>query len=156
MKILGVDPGETTGWCVYDGLAGRVTASGMFEKFYLPHVNATPDFWKQEQVAIERPVAHGPTRPQVVECARIEGRIVQSLELRYGSARVYEITRREVKSCLTAATNKDVVVTDDATAWAALKLLHGEGCDKKGGALYGVKSHGRAALAVAYALYLMK
>jgi predicted secreted protein len=67
---------------------------------------------------------------------------------------VLELTRREVKLALSEATQRDVVVTDDATAWAALKLLHGDLCDKKGGALHGVKAHERAALAVAVAFAL--
>jgi len=65
------------------------------------------------------------------------------------------VTRRTVKRTLTEATQCDVTVKNDATAWAAILLLHGgESASKKGGALYGVRSHSRAALAVAMAWHM--
>ena len=153
MKLLGVDPGATTGWCLYDEVARRVVAAGQFPSH---EVNLPVEAFGADIVVIERPVAHGPTRPAVVECAYTAGRLFEAM-LRDWEDGVHELTRREVKLALTAATQRDVVVTDDATAWAALKLLHGgEGCDKKGMALHGVKAHERAALAVVVAWKLIQ
>jgi hypothetical protein len=144
MNILGIDPGVTTGWCIYNTVSRAVISHGQFEtwlseRLRLPHHHVA---------VIERPQGYGVTRPQMVDCGYITGRLVE----RFPGA--HELTRREVKRILTEATQRDVVVTDDATAWAALKLLHGEGCDKKGGALHGVRAHERAALAVAVAFAL--
>jgi hypothetical protein len=91
----------------------------------------------------------------MVDCGYTTGRIVGEL-VHWGRGPVHELTRREVKRILTAATQRDVVVTDDASAWAALRLLHGDGCDKKGGALHGVRAHARAALAVCVAFHLQE
>lgn len=158
MKILAVDPGATTGWCVYDTEARRVLAAGQFRgdevTDELQRARSSSD-----RVVLERPVAHGPTRPQVVDCAWIAGRLAERLCAE-------PLTRREVKLALTAATQRDVVVKDDATAWAALVLLHGEGSDAKpvtrkgvevspGGALGRVTSHERAAVALAVAWALL-
>lgn len=141
--ILGIDPGTTTGWCLYDTATRRALRSGQFSESL-----RSPDFTMAEHeatcIVIEKPVAHGPTRPQVVECAWIAGRLA-------AHTMAQALTRREIKQALTEATQRDVVVTTDATAWAALKLLHGYGCDRKGGALWGVKAHERAALAVCVA-----
>jgi hypothetical protein len=141
--LLGIDPGKATGWCLYDSNARRVLRAGLF-----PEHLRTPEFTQAETVAnliiIERPVAHGPTRPQVVECAWIAGRLRQATGAE-------ELTRLQIKQTLTLATHGEVVVRNDATAWAALQLLHGDGCDKKGGALHGIRAHERAALAVVVA-----
>jgi Holliday junction resolvasome RuvABC endonuclease subunit len=152
--VLGVDPGATTGWCVYDDYTRCVVESGTFQGDAIDSSDAWSWTWKVGSIVIERPVAHGPTRPQVVECARTEGILFATL--RREGLRVLELTRLQVKQALTIATHGEVQVRNDATAWAALKLLHGgDGCDKRGGALHGVKAHGRAALAVAVALLLM-
>jgi len=113
-------------------------------------------------IVIEKPVAHGATRPQVVECAWVAGWLEGALA-REGKA-VCNLTRREVCKTLTDACSLPTEdrVRNDATAWAALVLLHGEGSDKKArtrkgeivepaGAIGGVTSHERAALAVAVA-----
>lgn len=158
MKILAVDPGATTGWCVYDTEARRVLAAGQFRGDEVTE-ELQRECIKADRVVLERPVAHGPTRPQVVDCAWIAGRLAERLCAE-------PLTRREVKLALTAATQRDVVVVDDATAWAALVLLHGEGSDAKpvtrkgvevspGGALGRVTSHERAAVALAVAWALL-
>lgn len=143
--ILGIDPGETTGWTLYDEVNKRAVRSGEFERHFWD-VSVAVDW----PVVIERPVAHGPTRPQVVETAYIAGRLSQLFwtlcPLRY------ELTRLQVRQRLQLATHGVVQVKNDATVWAALKILHGgDDSAKRGGALYGVKAHGRAALAVAVA-----
>lgn len=147
MNIMALDPGATTGWCLYDSTRRRVIASGQFAG-----ADASVEFRKQSTYAavhvIERPMGYGPTYPQVVDAAWYGG------ELR-ALCNAIAMTRRDIKAILTDATQGDVRVKDDASAWAALKLLHGgEACAKKGGALHGVKAHERAALAVAVAFAL--
>lgn len=144
MNIMGIDPGATTGWCLFDSAARRVLASGLFDE-----ADASAEFREQSGRAsvfvIERPRGYGPTYPQVVDAAWVGG------ELK-ALCNAMPIDRRDVKKILSEATNGDVRVKDDASCWAALKLLHGgETCAKKGGALHGVKAHARAALAVAVA-----
>lgn len=159
MRILGIDPGMTTGWVLYDDLDRRVLHSGQFRG----HEHDVPDevMFMADIIVIERPVAHGATRPQVVDCAFIAGRLCGEL------GQIQEeclLTRREVCKILTDACSLPTEdrVRNDATAWAALKLLHGPDCDRRprrkagkvvdpGGCIGGVKSHERAALAVAVA-----
>lgn len=157
--ILGVDPGETTGWCVYDRDAKESCASGVFDSFMVPTNWMNGDAWGDRDdvdyelplAVLERPVAHGPTRPQVVECAYTAGRLFTILESDC-ALDIHELTRLEVRRRLQTATNGVIQVKNDATVWAALKLLHGgEGAAKKGGPLYRVTGHCRAALAVAVA-----
>lgn len=149
--ILGIDPGETTGWALYDRKMRRAVGSGEFERYTLS--NEVIDRYLEgvfEAVVIERPVAHGPTRPQVVECAYVTGRLFQTF-LKWHSA-ASQLTRLQVRQRLQLATHGVVQVKNDATVWAALKILHGgDDSAKRGGALHGVKAHGRAALAVAVA-----
>jgi hypothetical protein len=114
-------------------------------------------------VAIERPRGYGPTRPQVVDCAYVCGRLIGKLERHW---LVHERTRHEVCKVLSDAVHGVIHVRSDATAWAALRMLHGgDGADDKGkkpdkhgnggrvaGPLAGVTAHERAALAVGYAV----
>lgn len=158
-RILGIDPGMTTGWVLYDSSARRVLRSGQFYGYL--HDLPEAVLLDAEDYVIERPVAHGATRPQVVDCAFIAGHLCGQLgELE----EVGLITRREVCKILTDACSLPTEdrVRNDATAWAALKLLHGPGCDerpryragqlvKEGGSIGSVKSHERAALATAVA-----
>ncbi len=153
MLILGVDPGETTGWCVYDS-DKKAAAPGMVAE------TCDVDLWPElltvglpsgTTAVVERPVPQGFTRPQVVECAWIAGRLRERLELALAFT-TSDLTRLDVRRRLQAATNGVIQVKNDATVWAALKLLHGgESAAKKGGPLYGVTGHCRAALAVAVA-----
>lgn len=148
MIVLGLDPGETSGWCSFDTERRAVVDRGTFTRHDVPEqvlqLARTVD-----RVVLERPVAHGPTRPAVVECAYVAGRIVGML----GQSAV-ELTRLVVKQVLTAATLGEVQVRNDSTAWAALLLIHGgEQAGRKGGPLHGVRSHERAlAVAVAWGL----
>lgn len=142
--ILGIDPGARTGWALYDSAARRVLAAGMFEE-HLRSPEFTAAESRAEVIVIERPMGYGPTYPQVVDAAWIAGQLA-------AHCGAQPITRRDIKRILTAATQRDVVVKDDASAWAALKLVHGgDDAAKKGGCLHGVRSHERAALAVAVA-----
>lgn len=149
MLILGLDPGAATGWCLYDSEAKRVVDCGTFRGAEFSS-DMTTAVCRASRVVIEKPVAYGPTRPEVVECAWVAGILCH----RFGAL---VLTRREVKQVLTEATNRDVRVVDDASAWAALVLLHGEGSDVKptkkreGGCIGRVTSHERAALALVVA-----
>jgi len=157
VNILGIDPGATSGWCIYNDALRCVTAAGQFETFAVPRECLA----FRGLCVVERPEGYGVTRPQMVDCGYYTGRIVEILR-RDTEGNVVELTRREVKKILTAATQRDVVVTDDASCWAALKLLHTENADvpmpdKKGGALYELRGHGThgraaAALCVAFSL----
>ena len=162
-SILAIDPGMTTGWVFYDSIYHRVYDHGQFRE----HLHDIPReaLFHAEHVVIEKPVAHGATRPQVVDCAFIAGHLCGQLDTESGDVEL--MTRREVCKILTDACSlptKDRV-RNDATAWAALKMLHGPDCDKRprvkagkvvepGGCLGTVKSHERAALAVAVAYAL--
>ena len=150
MLVLGLDPGSTTGWCLYDTEAKRVVDCGSFREHAVTQ-ECQAAYQQAAHTVIERPKAYGPTRPQVVDCAWTAGRLCEGFS-------AIEFTRREVKEVLTTATRKDVSVRDDATAWAALVLLHGDGCDVKpskknglGGSIGRVTSHERAALALVVA-----
>ncbi len=162
MMVLGIDPGMTTGWVSYDARERQVVRAGQFRG----HEHDIPEaaLWDADAIVIERPVAHGATRPQVVECAFVAGHLCGQIgELDV----VHELTRREVCKILTDACSLPTEdrVRSDATAWAALKLLHGDGCDQRprvkggvvidpGGCIGMVRSHERAALAVAVAWHL--
>lgn len=165
MIVLGIDPGATTGWCTYDTDRRHVINRGTFrgvdhtDEDYLafaPH--------RIDVAVLERPVAHGPTRPEVVDCAWFAGQLAR--DAKQWADAVHILTRLEIRQTLTAATHGVVRVINDATAWAALKLLHGgDGCDDKArtrkgvaispaGPIGGVTSHERAALACAVAWVL--
>lgn len=164
MRILGIDPGATTGWCDYDVDARRVLECGTFDDHHdggmLARVVPTADV-----VVVESFIKpHGNIYPAAVVSAITEGRLVERIASLQGHDPVL-ITRHDAKLALTSATQRTVVVVDDKTVWAALVLLHGEGSDQKprrrkgviveaGGAIGGVTSHERAALAVAVAFAL--
>lgn len=146
MLVLGIDPGASTGWCVYDTQSGRAVWSSTTREAAIPD-----DLHDHERAAIERPRGYGPTRPQVVDCAWIAGVLSATVAHRTG-VQVVPIERKDVRRQLTEATLGVVSVRTDATAWAALCLTHGgDQAGKRGGKLHGVKSHERAALALAYA-----
>lgn len=151
MRVLGIDPGATSGWCIYD-TDGRVLGAGCFVDDIVPHDEPTVTLWQTaDRCVIERPRGYGPTRPQVVDCAWVAGRL--SLLVQDATGRmVNPMERKDVRKQLQLATLGTVRVTNDASAWAALLLIHGgDDAGKKGGALHGVKSHARAALAVSVA-----
>lgn len=164
MRILGIDPGATTGWVTYDADHKAVIRAGQFRGHELDIPEAA--MWDADTIVIERPEAYGATRPQVVECAFIAGHLcgeIRQMDL------VQQLTRRQVCKILTDACSLPTEdrVRNDATAWAALKLLHGPNSDRRprvrdgqvvepGGAIGMVRSHERAALAVAVAWSLQQ
>ena len=158
MIVLGIDPGATTGWATYDTEQRRAIAGGEFPE----HLTDFPDdIGRVDVVVLERPVGQGPTRPEMVACGITFGRLIAWAAGKW--RRTYDLPRYEVKSILTRATLGEVTVRNDATAWASLRLIHGDGSDKKAkrkkgveveppgaiGALVG--GHQKAALAVAVA-----
>lgn len=164
MRILGIDPGATTGWCVYDSDSRTVVECGTFEG--ADFLKIPGRHYDKVHAVLERPVAQGATRPQVVECAWIAGMLFRDCQSLVGSPKSYTITRLQVRQLLTQATYGTIRVVNDATAWAALVQMHGEGSDKKprrkkgvvvekGGPLGEVSSHARAALAAAVAWLLL-
>lgn len=165
--ILGLDPGETTGWCVYDSETRSAHSAGEFER-YESGVMLDVD-QPYDVIVQERPVVF-PARPrkggqfshgspsQVGDTCYYAGVLSErarrwSSITGYDPKRIYaELTRLDVKKALSIAVHKEVVAVDDATVRVILEMLHGgKTCWRKGGALAGVKSHMRAALAVAVA-----
>lgn len=157
MIVLGIDPGETTGWCVYDTEARRVVASGNVQQAQL-RWRELPYF---DVVVIERPEGQGATRPQVVDCAWWAGQMYgMAVALFYSP--IEALPRRAVVKALSTAVGTSL--KGDAQVWWALCELHGgTEAARKGkaatkrapevtaGPLAGCQSHARAALAVAYA-----
>lgn len=172
--ILGLDPGATSGWCVYDPASRRAIECGEVEgheyggtALDLVLHGAGPSALRH--VVIERPKGYGPTRPQMVDCGWIGGRLAERVSRRESlqPREVHELTRMEVCKILTAAMHGAFNVRNDATAWAALLELHGEQAGRKAqhkkgieiappGPLGIVTGHARAALAVAVAFAISR
>lgn len=166
--ILGLDPGATTGWCIYNPFTRRAIDCGEFEGHEYGGTALDLVLYgagsSALRVVIERPKGYGPTRPQMVDCGYVCGRLIERIARRDSirAGEVHELTRMDVCKILTAAMHGALNVRNDATAWAALLHLHGEQSGlrakrKKGveiapaGALGIVTGHARAALAVAVA-----
>lgn len=147
MKILGIDPGERSGWAIYDSSKRRVLASGEFDMASFDGVDVSG----VEHIVIEDIVPYGPSYPEVVTSAKVGARLSERLA---SFCEVTDLERRDVKRILTDATLGEVTVKNDATAWAALRMLFQDLRPRKGTALYGIKGHARAALAVAVAFAL--
>lgn len=159
MRILGVDPGATTGWCLYDAASRTVVDCGHFQGadagerlFCLP----------ADIAVVERLRPHGASYPQVVEAAYTCGRLVEWLFC-VEKMETHEMFRDDVRKALQDSVYGAIRVKDDKTVRAALVLLHGEGSDRKatkkngpGGVLGAVTGHCWAALAVAVAFSLRK
>lgn len=147
MRVLAIDPGATSGWCLYCSSERRVLAAGEFEVHRIP---ASVLAIVADRRVIEGFAAvHAGIYPQTVAAAWTGGRIVERWEAATGP--VAELTRHEVKCALHDAIHGEFPVKKDRDVWAALLLLHGgELAAKKGGPLHGVKAHARAALAVAF------
>lgn len=159
--IVAIDPGNTVGWIIFQPAVRKVLAIGMFpmgvEDAFQP-----PLEWLDSSVTdivIEKPIGQGFTRPTMVETGIISGRLYQSVR-KASPVQPTWMPRHEVKKILTTATYGEVHVRNDATAWAAIKMMFGDGCDRKGkkknptqepGIFAGVTSHVRAALALAVA-----
>lgn len=158
MLILGLDPGATTGWCLYDTEGRRVIDCGTFERWYCADMANAISRNKVEHVIIESVVpARGGIYPQTVEAALIQGHLEEFIECRLVNA-PHRMTRGDIRKTLSTAVHRDPVVVNDKTAWQALAILHGPGSDRRttkkggpGGSIGDVASHERAALAVTVA-----
>jgi hypothetical protein len=176
MNILGIDPGTNkTGWCVYDTLQNAAVAAGEVDNSISLGFHVWCDVLRQmcvgyfriEHVIIERPVGQGPTRPVMVDCGIVFGRIESACESAFPAMDCVSLTRLQVCKALSAPFHGTLHVKNDSTAWAALVALHGgkhaesRGKRKKGvlveqpGALGVCSGHAKAALAVAVAWHLM-
>lgn len=156
MIILGIDPGATTGWCMYDSDARRVLASGQVQEAMMRWQDVP---WC-DVVAVERPKGYGATRPQVVDCAWVGGQLYAESTAHCGASMA--LTRPEVVKALSLAIG--ATIRGDAAVWQALVELHGGAgvADRRakkatkttpaidGGPLAGCSGHARAALAVAW------
>ena len=120
--ILAIDPGETTGYVVYDPDAMRVEARGLFRGH--DQVMLMPARCVVTVVVLERLVPHGASYPQVVTSAYVGGRLTERTD---GQVPTHELERQRVRNVLQEATHGAIKVKDDKTVWAALKLLHGGG-----------------------------
>ena len=161
MIVLGIDPGGSTGWAVYDSELRRVTHCGEFPDHHhdIPASVGTIDV-----IVIERPKGRGPTFPQIVEEGITFGRLIAWAESKW--ERAYGMLRYEVKSALTTATLGEVTVKTKASVWEALVMIHGEGSGAKARTRKGVEvsppgalglvagAHQRDAVAVAVAWLL--
>jgi hypothetical protein len=156
MRILGIDPGGVSGWCLYCSTTRTVLRSGNFATHLAPAELLELDF---DRCCIERVVPFGASYPQVVDAAYTCGRLAEVFfRACEGQGHPVELTRQDVRRRLQEATHGAIRVKDDASVWAALKALHGEERrtprDGPLGALWGSGSHGRAACAVAVAYLL--
>ena len=152
--VLGIDPGSVTGWARYCTETKSVLSAGQFPEWLC---NWQGEFAQCDRIVIERPRVYHGSPPAVGETCVIAGILWHKL-LVLSLQTPQWMLRHDVKKTLTEATMGEIGVRNDATAWAALKLLHG-GEDsavkptkkRQGGPIGGVSSHERAALAVAYA-----
>jgi len=172
--ILAIDPGKTTGWASYYLEGRRPVGSGsqlchgiatdeLDARLVPDEVGPPPDL-----IVIERPKGYGPTRPEMVDCGIVAGELWAQARDEWGDAPRYWMDRIEVRKTLQQAVHSAIHVRNDATAWAALVHLHGEGSDARGrkatkkvpgvepGPLAGITSHSRAALAVAVAFAIKR
>lgn len=146
MIVLGIDPGATTGWVLYDTALRVAIASGDFRGDDVPADVPSVGIDRVVIESLHEP--RGNIYPAVVQAGITQGHIERQMR----GLPQQRITRAEVKAVLTEATLREPVVRDDKTAWQALVALHGgEQAAKKGGPLHGVKSHQRAALAAVVA-----
>lgn len=161
MMILGIDPGEKSGWCLYDAVARRVVASGQFIQAALPwHALADAGHPPPDVAVVERPRAFGATRPQVVDCAWHAGQLFAAAAMRCRTVAMY---RGDV--CKILGTAVGATIKGDSAVWQALCVLH-PGSDRRpvaakpagkrspevaaveAGPLFGTVGHARAALAL--------
>lgn len=179
MKILGIDPGNTIGLCVYDTEAKRAVWAGQY---------ATPQEAMNEvrsacrrhdpigAIGIERARIYGAGGRTVANTIEQVGWLLASLGASLPDGKdaicdcggdVFTLERRAVVSALGAAVGQSV--KGDAGVWQALCTLHPGAAQRpvaaklatrtkpavdavEAGPLFGVSSHARAALAVAWTL----
>lgn len=162
MIILGIDPGKAIGLCLYDIESKEVLAAEVCDA---KAVDAALHRLLPQAglVVVERPRIYGMGGREIADACEQCGWLIRRCggmpvaatlgglgdAIVYWGGRVFTFERRAVLKALSGAIGQSV--TKDAGVWQALVALHGEGSGKKGGALFSVKSHARAALAVAWA-----
>lgn len=139
--ILALDPGTTqTGWCIYD--RGRIIGSGVKPNTDMLEMvlQAQPP---EITLAVEMIASYGmAVGREVFETCVWIGRFLQAW---HEPAAVRLVYRKDVKMHLCGTTK-----AKDTNVWQALvDKLGAPGTKKEPGPTYGVKSHARAALAVA-------
>jgi|GEM_PF-6315075 len=154
--ILGIDPGKTSGWAIYDATRNLAVSSGEFTGDALPS-EAVPI--TVSVCVVEVPVGQGPTYPDVVRAGVVAGQLHERLR---SVMETHFLERLAIRQRLTTAVHGIFRVTNDPTAWRAVKLIlcGREDCDLRGskklgrepGPLAHVKGKdARAALAAAVA-----
>lgn len=147
--ILAIDPGTIqSGWCRLDR-KGEPMDSGVESNADMLRMVSDLDVVDVlgDVLAIEMVASYGmPVGWEVFETVRWIGRFQQAWKKPEAVRLIY---RQDVKLHLCKS-----VRAKDAHVWQALKDRFGEpGTKKNPGALYGVKSHARAALAVAVCVF---
>lgn len=178
--IIGIDPGKTVGLCLYDTQAGRAIGSWQTQEpeHAVQWARSAMLVWTIEAVAIERPRIYQSAGNELCDTIEQTGWLMAQLGGRYPMHEVYPgvrycgdgahlLERRAVTNAMTEAMGS--TVRGDAGVWQALCALHPDAvrrpvvgkpatrqkpavCAVEAGPLYGVTSHARAALAVAWAL----
>lgn len=160
--IMGVDPGATTGWCLWD-TRRIVLGSGQFDQ-HICSATFIAALDSASMAVVEGfDDVHAGIYPQTVHAAVTCGRLLEIIERR--NIACTQMGRMVIKSELQRAVHSEVRVQKDKDVWTALTLLHGPGSDKKprvkrgvvvepGGTLGTVRDHARAALAAAVAWHL--
>jgi hypothetical protein len=177
--VIGIDPGATIGVAAYDTAAGRVLYSAQYrDPLQVTHyVGAIRQTHAVRAIGIERARIYGAGGASVANTIEQVGWLLASLNAHLpdgkdaiqecGARVVYTLERRAVVSALTAAVGQSV--KGDAGVWQALCTLHPGAAQRpvagkpatrtkpavdavEAGPLYGVSSHARAALAVAWTL----
>jgi hypothetical protein len=178
VKILGIDPGATIGLCVYDTETRRVVCSEQYTDLIraMSQVAYLDDVHNVDAIGIERARIYGAGGASVANTIEQVGWLLASLgaSLPDSSAAivrcggdVHTLERRAVVSALSTAVGQSV--KGDAGVWQALCTLHPGAAQRpvaakpatrtkpsvdavEAGPLFGVSSHARAALAVAWTL----
>tara|TARA_R110000868_G_scaffold374086_1_gene638482 strand:+ start:292 stop:852 length:561 start_codon:yes stop_codon:yes gene_type:complete len=177
--VIGIDPGATIGLCVYDTTAGNVLYSGQYRDPVAAIDKASCiQRWDYQidAIGIERARIYGAGGAHVANTIEQVGWFLgrygvlppaSSDAIQYCGGSVYTLERRAVVKALSVEMGESV--KGDAGVWQALCRVHPDAMRRpvaakpatrtkpavdavEAGPLYGVSSHARAALAVAWAL----
>lgn len=178
MIVIGIDPGATIGVAVYDTVAKRAMYSAQFHDpvEVTNYVGAVRQTHIVGAVGIERARIYGAGGASVANTIEQVGWLLGKLSANLpkgGDAicdcrgRIYTLERRAVVKALSVEMGQSV--QGDAGVWQALCRLHPDAMRRpvkavpatarkaaveavEAGQLFGVSSHARSALAVAWAL----
>ena len=178
MVIIGIDPGATIGVCVYDTTASKVLFAGQHRDPVeaINHVRHLDQEYGSAGIGIERARIYGAGGASVANTIEQVGWLLGQLgallpvgteAVQFCLSGVYTLERRAVVKALSAEMGESV--KGDAGVWQALCRLHPDAVRRpvvgkpatrtraaveavEAGPLYGVSSHARSALAVAWSL----